>query len=342
MDDESTTDKGTTRRSSSDEEPVALVMDVGGNWIRVALATNGGDLVWRDRIATQAHQSGRAVTARIEAQFDKGIAEVGSRKIVGVGLGLAGPVDHKTGTIHSPPNIPGLDGVSFKALWKDKVKCPVLVGNDATLAALGEYRYGAGVGAHTLVYLTISTGIGGGIVIGGRPMTGANGMAGELGHMSVGRDGPQCKCGNVGCLEELASGTAIAETARKLLSQHQGSTIKDLVYGNLGLVSSKTVFEAAAQGDELARDILEDVAKALGAGLVNVLHIFNPDVIIMGGGVSINHWDYLRPTVEAYIGAHVMSHVRKMGYKLVVSSLGDDIGMLGAAALVWQEVESAN
>ena len=124
MDDESTTDKGTTRRSSSDEEPVALVMDVGGNWIRVALTTNGGDLVWRDRIATQAHQSGRAVTARIEAQFDKGIAEVGSRKIVGVGLGLAGPVDHKTGTIHSPPNIPGLDGVSFKALWKDKVKCP--------------------------------------------------------------------------------------------------------------------------------------------------------------------------------------------------------------------------
>ena len=84
------------------------------------------------------------------------------------------------------------------------------------------------------------------------------------------------------------------------------------------------------------------MAKALGAGLVNVLHIFNPDVIIMGGGVSINHWDYLRPTVEAYIGAHVMSHVRKMGYKLVVSSLGDDIGMLGAAALVWQEVESAN
>ena len=340
MNDESTAPKSSTKRSSRDEEPVALVMDVGGNWIRVALATSAGELVWRDRIATQAHQSGRAVTARIDAQLEKGIAEAGSRKIAGIGVGLAGPVDHQTGKMYSPPNIPGLDGVSFKALWKDRVKCPILVGNDATLAALGEYRYGAGVGAHTLVYLTISTGIGGGIVIGGRPMTGANGMAGELGHMSVGRNGPQCKCGNVGCLEELASGTAIAQTARKLLSQNGGSIMMNLVSGNLGLVSSKTVFQAAAEGDQPAVDILEGVMEVLGAGLVNVLHIFNPDVIILGGGVSINHWEYLRPGVESFIKAHAMSHVRKMGYKLTVSSLGDDIGMLGAAALVWQEVES--
>ena len=327
----------TSGPSPHDGEPVALVMDVGGNWIRAALVTPGGDIIWRDRVPTKAQEDGQAVIGRIESMLGAGISHVGGREIAGIGLGLAGPIDPETGIMYSPPNIPGLDGVSFKSLWGNRVEWPVLVGNDATLAALGEYRYGGGVGAHTLVYLTVSTGIGGGVVVNGRPLMGAYGMAGELGHMCIDRHGPLCKCGSTGCLESLASGTAIADTARRRLSEGGGSMLRDMVSGDPAGISAETVFEAAAQGDPLSREILEDVAHSLGAGLVNILHIFNPDVIVIGGGVSRN-WGYLQPSVQTYIEDHAMSHVQKLGFRLEVSSFGDDIGLLGAAALVWQSL----
>ena len=318
-------------------EPVALVMDLGGNWIRVALATPDGDLPWRERRPTNAQEGGDAVVARVEELLQLGIANAGGKEIVGMGLGIAGPVVPETGMIYRPPNIPGLDGVSFKSLWGNRVAWPVLVGNDATLAALGEYRYGAGAGAHTLVYITISTGIGAGIVVEGRPLMGAYGMAGELGHTTVDRNGPPCKCGSVGCLEGIASGSAIAETARRRVEARSDTLIRGIVSGELDRISAETVFEAAAGGDPLAVGIIEDVARGLGAGLVNVLHTLNPDVIVIGGGVSQN-WEYLRPAVQSYIVAHAMPHVQKLGFKLVVSALGDEIGLLGAGALVWQHL----
>ena len=319
------------------EGPVALVMDVGGNWVRVALITPGGDIVWRDRIPTGARESGQAVIGRIESMRDAGVSHAGGREVAGIGLGLAGPIDPETGIMYNPPNIPGLDGVSFKSLWENRVKWPVLVGNDATLAALGEYRYGEGVGAHTLVYLTLSTGIGGGIVVNGRPLMGANGMAGELGHTCIDMNGPICKCGSTGCLEALASGTAIADTAKRRLLEGGDSMLMNMASGDPASISSATVFEAATLGDPISRKILDEVARSLGAGLVNILHTFNPDVIVIGGGVSLN-WDYLQPSVRAYIEEHAMSHIQKLGFRLEVSSLGDDIGLLGAAALVWQSV----
>ena len=313
---------------------VALVMDLGGNWIRVALATRDGELLWRERQPTSSGEGGPAVIDRIGQLLQRGISQAGGRRIAGIGMGLAGPVDPDTGIMYNPPHIPGLDGVSLKSLWEKELKWPVLVGNDATLAALGEYRYGSGAGARALVYMTISTGIGGGVVIDGRPMMGAFGMAGELGHMCIDVDGPRCPCGGVGHLEAIASGTAIADAARRRVAEKGESVMGEMVSGELELISSETVFEAAAGGDPPAREILDYAARALGAGLVNVLHVFNPDVIVLGGGVSRN-WDYLRPTVESYIEAQSMAHVKRLGFKLTVSSLGDDIGLLGAAALVW-------
>ena len=320
-------------------EPVALVMDLGGNWIRVALIAEDGELLWRERVPTVAQDERPAVIARMEALLHQAISRVGDRRVAGIGLGLASPVDPNTGIMHNPPNIPVLDGVSFKSLWGKSVQWPILVGNDATLAALGEYRYGAGAGAHTLVYMTISTGIGGGVVINGHPMMGAYGMAAELGHMCIDRNGPPCKCGGVGCLESFSSGTAIADTARRRLEAGVASTMADMVSGELGRISAEMVFEAAVRGDPVAREILEEAAQALGAGMVNILHIFNPDVIAIGGGVSGN-WDYLQPTVRSYIEAHAMSHIQKLGFRLEISTLGDDIGLLGAAALVWQGKEA--
>ena len=315
-------------------EDVALVMDLGGNWIRVALASRDGDLLWREREPTNSSEGGPAVTARVDRLIQLGISQAGRRRIAGIGMGLASPVDPETGIMYNPPHIPGLDGVSFKSLWEKKLGLPILVGNDATLAALGEYRYGSGVDARVLVYITISTGIGGGVVIDGRPLMGAFGMAGELGHMSIDRNGPRCQCGGAGHLEAVASGTSIANSARKWAADKARSVMWELVSGDLGLISSERVFEAAARGDSTAQEILEDAARALGMGLVNVLHVLNPDVIVIGGGVSRN-WDYLRQTVESYIEAQAMDHVKKLGFELRVSALGDEIGLLGAAALVW-------
>ncbi len=319
--------------------PLALVLDLGGSWVRVALVTADGDLLWKERKSTASQEGGTAVVARVDELLQQGIVEAGERGLAGIGMALAGPVDPETGIMYSPPNNPGLDGVSLKAIWEKRVSCPVLVGNDATLAALGEYSYGAGVGARTLVYITVSTGIGGGVVVDGRPLMGAHGMAAELGHMKVQRNGPICQCGHDGCLESLASGTAISEMARKLLEEGGVSTLGEMVAGDTARISAETVFEAAEQGDVMSRDILLDVAQALGLGLVNVLHIFNPDVIVLGGGVSTN-WDYLRPAVQSFIDANAMDHVLKMGFRLEVSSLGDDIGLLGAAALVWSGISS--
>ncbi len=318
-----------------DGEAVALVMDLGGNWIRAALATRSGDILWRERTPTNAQEERTAIIARVETLLHHGISQAGDRKIAGIGIGLASPVVPETGIMYNPPNIPALDGVSFKSMWEKKLDWPVLVGNDATLGALGEHRYGAGVGARILVYITISTGIGGGVVVNGVPLMGAYGMAGEIGHASVDRNGPLCKCGNVGCLEEIASGRAIAERARREIEERSGSLIREMVSGDVDRISAKTVFDAAIMGDPVAREILEDVARSLGVGLVNVLHILNPDVIVIGGGVS-QSWDYLWPGVRSHIETYTMDHIRKMSFKLSVSSLGDDIGLLGAAALVWQ------
>ena len=314
---------------------MAVVMDLGGTQMRVAVVDRQGSILWREAELTRAQESQAELISRMEAILDRAIFQVGDKTLAGLGIGLAGPVDPATGIMYDPPNIRCLDGVSFKDLWAERFSRPILIGNDATVAALGEYRYGAGAGSHTLVYMTVSTGIGGGIVVDGRPLMGAYGMAGELGHMCVDLNGPPCQCGGSGCLERVASGTAIAEIARRRVEGMDSSVMGDLVSGELSQITAETVFQAASKGDRAALEILDQVVRALGCGLVNVLHIFNPDVIVLGGGVS-RDWEQLRPGVEAYIEANAMSHVRKLGFKLVVSSLGDDIGLLGAAALVWQ------
>jgi glucokinase len=314
---------------------VVIAMDLGGSWVRVAVVDLAGRVVWRERRPTGSREGRDAVVRNVDAALEKGISRAAGMSVVGVGLGLAGPVDPETGIMYRPPNIPDLDGVSFKALWQGRLEWPVVTGNDATLAALGEYVYGASAGANTLVYITISTGIGAGIVIDGRPLWGAHGMAGEVGHMTIDWNGVPCKCGGAGCLEELASGSGIARMARERLAETPQSLIAKASGGDPDRATGAVVFDAAGRGDPLARDILDGVSRALGAGLVNVLHILDPDVIVLGGAVTQN-WERLRPAVEEYIRGHAMPHVRRLGYRLAVSPLGDDVGLLGAAALAWR------
>ena len=318
--------------------PLAIGIDLGGTLLRIALIERSGAVLWRKRIPTEGRESRDSLLRRMDALLEEAADEAAPRPVQGVGLALAGPVDPETGVMYAPPHLPSLDGFSLKSYWESKHPWPVYVGNDATLAALGELRFGLGAGAKTLVYLTISTGVGGGVVTDGKLFTGAYGMAGELGHICVDPHGPPCGCGGQGCLEALASGTAIAANAVRRLQFGQASALTEMAGGDLSRITSETVFLAASRNDMLAVGVVQEAALALGCGLVTILHSFNPDRIVVGGGVS-QEWERLRPIVESYVDAHVMDHVKKLGFTISVSPLGDDAGLLGAAALVWDSAD---
>ena len=318
------------------QKEVAVVMDVGGTWIRGALADDKGRILWHCREPSRTDSDTEGLVAKVEQIARQAVAQAGTSAIRGIGIALASPMDPITGVMHSPPNLPELDGVSFNSRWGESLGARIVAGNDANLAALAEYTYGAGKNARTLVYITISTGIGGGIVLDGDIFLGASGMAGEVGHMCVELDGPPCRCGGAGCLEAIASGTAIAEAARSRIDLGEDSLIPSLVASELEQVAAPAVFTAAAQGDRLARDIVGRAGRALGTGLANLVHIFNPDLIAIGGSVSLQ-WDVLWPIIEPHMLNQTMKPFRPT-FRVVRSSLGDDIGLLGAAALVWRSL----
>ena len=326
--------------------PVAIAMDWGGTWTRAAIIDRNGEVLWNSRVANPKEAGQAALLAGADALLKDAISSCGERPIAGIGVAVAGPVDAETGTLYDPPNLPELDGVSLKARWEPMTGHTVWVGNDANLAALGEFHFGAGLESRlqgsppsTLVYMTISTGIGGGVVDRGGMYLGAKGVAAEIGHMAIdiSLTAPKCQCGATGCLESLASGTAIARIARSTVS---GASNQDssLATGELESITSESVFQAAAQGDRLALSILEDVVQALGVGLTNILHLYNPDLVVLGGGVTVgfSQLDFL-PRIDEIMRDRAMSQ-RHKDFRLVPSSLGDGVGMAGAAAVVWEAV----
>ncbi|MFB3119422.1 MAG: ROK family protein [Stenotrophomonas maltophilia] len=334
-------------------EQVAVAMDWGGTWARASVIDRQGRLLWSSRRGHTSDRARGAIIQNATELLQQGIDWARDKSIAGIGVAVAGPVDAETGTLYDPPNLPTLNGVSLKALWEPELGYPVHIGNDATLAALGEFHFGAGKQARdlgnppaTLVYVTVSTGIGGGVVYRGNLFLGAYGLAGEVGHQVIdtGPQAPACQCGSSGCLEALASGTAIARIARDRLVQEgrDGFLVesRDPVSITPASLTSETVFQAAAQGDSLAISILDDVASALAVGLVNLLHLYNPDLIVLGGGVTngLVKLDLVEQVRDRML-ARAMSR-RHRDVTLVTSTLGDAVGMIGAASLVWQEVQS--
>ncbi len=340
-------------------EQVVVAMDWGGTWARASVIDRQGRLLWSSRRGNTSDPAREAIIQNATELLRQGIDWARDRSIAGIGVAVAGPVDAETGTLYDPPNLPTLNGVSLKAQWEPVLGYPVHVGNDATLAALGEFHFGAGRQARdrgnppaTLVYVTVSTGIGGGVVYQGKPFLGAHGLAGEVGHQVIdtGPQAPACQCGGSGCLEALASGTAIARIARDRLAQEgradflgespEGLLPKEPASLTPASLTAETVFEAAAQGDGLAISILDDAVSALPVGLVNLLHLYNPDLIVLGGGVTNGLVELdLVDQVRDRMLARAMSR-RHRDVTLVTSTLGDAVGMVGAASLVWQEVQS--
>jgi glucokinase len=308
-----------------------LVLDLGGTQFRLALANRDGKLLSRYAASTYAAESQRRLIERINNAIGDLTSGIGLEQVLGMGVAAAGLLNPWTGVLLSSPNLPKLRNVPLKALLEREIEAPVWLANDASIAALGEHRFGAGRGFSHLVYITVSTGIGGGVVIDNGLFLGSQGYAAEIGHMVIDPDGPRCACGNTGCLEALASGSAIARMASEELSRGKASIITSLAEGDLSQVTAKMVARAAQSGDPLALEIMDRAGTSLGIGVVNLLHLFDPELVIIGGGVS-NAGELILAPVRRVIAERAMTGFR--GAKVVTSALGDDSGLLGAVAWV--------
>ena len=311
-----------------------LGVDIGGTKIAAAIATICGDIVVRGRNPTQAQSGPDAVINNILATMEETIAsaKINPSQLLGIGIAVAGIVDGDNGKVVFSPNLPGWHEIPLGDIVQQRFGVPVCMGNDATIAALGEWHFGLKREVANLIYITISTGIGGGIIANGKPYTGACGAAGEIGHMIIDVNGPLCSCGNIGCWEALASGTALAKEAAKQIAEGAETSIAELTGGDISKIDARIVFLAAKQGDELAKELISRLGYYFGIGLVNLVNIFNPELILVGGGVAKMGDLLFQPAIKV---------VRERAFSTVVNTveikpaiLGDDSGVLGAVAFV--------
>jgi glucokinase len=321
---------------AKNSDTLVLGIDLGGTKILSAVVNDHGGIVARDHSVTPAALGQEAVIEAIIFSVHRVLDQAGLplARLAAVGIGAPGPLNPETGILFTAPNLPGWHDVPLRDIIERKLGLKGYLVNDANAAAFGEFFFGAGRGSRNLVYITVSTGIGGGIIVDGKLYSGANGSAAELGHMTIDDDGPLCNCGNKGCWEVLASGTAMARNARDQIRAGRGSTILDLAGGDLEKVTARIIHTAALQGDALARELISRTAYYLGVGLGNIINIFNPEVIVIGGGVSLMGEILLKPAWEiagsrAYKDAFLAA-------RFLPAALGRDSGVLGAAAMALQ------
>ncbi|MBW4542156.1 MAG: ROK family protein [Myxacorys chilensis ATA2-1-KO14] len=248
-----------------------------------------------------------------------------------IGVSFGGPVDASTGTVRLSHHVPGWENIPLASLLSKEFGVAVSVDNDANVAALGEHRFGAGQGCDSLMYITVSTGVGGGWILNGRPWRGADGMAGEIGHTVVDPKGPLCLCGKRGCLERLASGPYMAQQVRETMqrSPSRGQGVRHFVGNDLEAITGEIVSRAATQGDELAREVLETAGWALGVSIGNAANLINPQQFVLGGGVTkagANFWEVVRRVARE-------TALPEVNFEIVPAALGDEAPLWGAVAL---------
>lgn len=309
-----------------------VAVDLGGTHFRIMLATRDGRRLKGTRKHTRADEGASAVLDRLVARVRELLAGQSPSRVLGVGVAAPGPIDPWSGVIHSPPNLPGWDRLRLRDILQDRLGLPVWAGNDANLAALGEHRFGCGKGVDDLVYLTISTGIGGGIISRGALLLGHHGLAAEVGHLVLEPEGPLCGCGQHGCLEAVAAGPAIAREAGARIAGGEPSVLRDLLAESSGPLTAQLVVRAARQGDRVAGEVVRRAAVYVGMGVAALVYLFDPALVVIGGGVS-NAGDLLFGPLRETVRRRTMP-VYHDCVQIVPASLGDDVGLWGAVALV--------
>lgn len=308
-------------------------IDVGGTKIAACLMDEEGKMPGRATFPTLASEGPKAVIGRIKQSFFEVLkqGQIEQNQVAALGIGMPGPLDTKKGIVKNTPNLPGWIDIPLLQILKSEINLPMVLENDANAAALGENLYGAGKGIDNFVYITISTGIGGGVVLNGRLFKGQDGNAAEIGHMTINFDGPRCGCGNQGCWEAYASGTALARFAREKIAAGEATKIKELT-GEEN-IKAEHVFAAAKKGDKFALELIEKEGFYLGVGLANVVNAYNPKRIAIGGGLT-HEWNMFYDRMmqvmrERALGASIE------GLEVVKAALSKDVGVIGAAAVAW-------
>ena len=311
---------------------VYIGFDVGGTGVQVGIVSREGEILCKGGIVTRIDIP---FAEQIKAMADCALLTLAKSghsidEVAAVGAGIPGVVDPRTGRIAFCPNL-GWKDVDFAGEMRKHIDKPVFMDNDATVAGLAESVAGVSAGTHSSVFLTLGTGVGGGIVIGGKVWSGFHGVGSEIGHMIIEMDGKDCNCGNRGCLERYCSATGIILAARAAVMQYQDSVILQKAEGDPMKINAKIVFDAAKEGDELALRLFGDYVKALATTIVNIIHFLDPEVIALGGGVS-KAGDFLLDAVRAEVAKMVM--YKTLPYaRIEIAKLGPDAGIIGAAML---------
>ena len=316
-------------------QPTVIGADIGGTSAKAAVVSSDGKIVARAQRATDVHAGTKTMIAVVEDLLGRSTdLDV---EIRGVGVGAAGFIDSATGSVTFSPNLTYDDPKVADALT-GRIGLPVVVDNDANAAAWGERAFGCAKGCDDVSLVTLGTGIGSGFIVAGRLIRGSTGAGAEIGHTIVDPRGPACGCGLRGCLEQLASGTAIARMAREAVGSDPESRIVQLA-GSAAEIRSEDVSQAAGEDDETAREVLRQAGRSLGVGLSNVVNLFDPQVIVLGGGLVGIGEPYLGPARDQLFKMTTQQHRRPK--RLDVTALGHDAGILGAAALAFDLLGAA-
>ncbi len=314
-------------------------IDLGGTKLRSIVAEGSGRVLGDDIRLSRTEEGLEAVLGRMVECLDASLAKAGVERAQLLALGIASPgaVDLARGIVPDAPQLPGWNNVPLVRLMEERVGVPARLENDATAAALGEHRFGAGRGSRYMLYLTVSTGIGGGIIIDGEMYGGKSGAAGELGHVVIDMNGPPCGCGGRGCLEALASGTAIARKGEALAESGRSPILAGLRREE-GRVTAEMMQRAAEMGDTASREAFREAGHYFGVALASYVNIFDPEVIVIGGGVA-KAGELLLEQARITMGASAMAQPLR-GVRLVVSELGEFVGTLGMVARLTEEAEA--
>jgi glucokinase len=310
-------------------DELAICIDLGGTQVRAALIDRSGTIHKRTSEPTKAEEGPGIVTDQMSRLAIKVAEGVGRPAIAGAGICSPGPLDTAAGLALGVPTLAGFENFPLRDVLSAKLAMPVTLENDGICAAIGEWRFGAGKGFSNIVYVTVSTGIGGGVIIGNNVLRGRRGMAGHVGHMSFVQGGEPCACGNRGCFEAYASGTAFTRRAARAAAEDRGTSLGK----NGQAVDAAAVFSAAAAGDALANRLVAQEAEYLGQGFASLLHLYSPDILIMGGGLS-RQFNVLGYGIMASLRACAMPAFRDT--PVMPASLGADSGLVGGAGLVFK------
>jgi glucokinase len=320
------------------ERPI-LAIDLGGTQIRAALVTSDRTVHCRRAVPTADEEGVEAVLTRIievAAAVRDDAAADGLPAPVGIGISSPGPLDPWRGIVRAAPNLVGWNDIPLGPRVHAALGMPTFLERDTNVAVMGEWRYGAAIGAQNAIYITVSTGIGGGLIVDGRPIRGSNGTAGEVGHVTVELDGPRCGCGGVGHVEAIGSGTALAREGRALVAQHPDSPIARLAQERAE-VDAALVAKAAEAGDARAAALLDRAWVAVGALVASLVNLLDPEVIVIGGSIAEHHprlFDVVQVELERRAFPILIDKVR-----IMPAALGGDVSLIGSLPIVNDRID---